>query len=200
MADTISDGEPPADPPSLPPVATRRVLFVSRMAAQTRAHGSSWAAVALLIACSFWLGSRLGDSLPFSDGPGVHLTTWAPSPVVQAPPHHPTPDPSPTLAHSEATPALRKPASTNATAGGVPTRVQPTTVTTQPVAGADNTLDINSAGVEDLHRVLGVRRSTAQRIVLYRQHHGPFASLDDLLAVPLSRSTIERIGARIVFR
>jgi DNA uptake protein ComE-like DNA-binding protein len=54
--------------------------------------------------------------------------------------------------------------------------------------------------MEEMRRVLHVRRATAARILAYRQRHGRFSSLDDLLAVPLSRSTIERIAPYVVFR
>jgi competence ComEA-like helix-hairpin-helix protein len=61
-------------------------------------------------------------------------------------------------------------------------------------------VDLNTAGVDEMRRVLHMRRSTAERIVAYRQRHGRFTSLDDLLAVPLSRSTVERIAPLVVFR
>ena len=73
--------------------------------------------------------------------------------------------------------------------------------TTQRVPSTDGTrININTATPADLHLVLRMRRSTAERIVAYRRRHGPFSSLDDLRAVPLSASTVRRIAPFVVFR
>jgi len=45
-------------------------------------------------------------------------------------------------------------------------------------------LDLNTATPEQLDALPGVGPTTAQRIVDYRQAHGPFRSVDDLEAVP----------------
>jgi competence ComEA-like helix-hairpin-helix protein len=54
-------------------------------------------------------------------------------------------------------------------------------------------VNINQASVEDLHRLLGVTTETAQRIVGYRVAHGPFTAVSQLLLVPLSLATYDRI-------
>jgi competence protein ComEA len=43
---------------------------------------------------------------------------------------------------------------------------------------------LNSAGAEELDGLPGVGPVTAQKIVTYRQQHGPFTSLDGLDAIP----------------
>jgi competence protein ComEA len=45
-------------------------------------------------------------------------------------------------------------------------------------------LDLNTASVEQLDALPGVGPATAQKIVDYRQAHGPFRSVDELEAVP----------------
>lgn len=54
-------------------------------------------------------------------------------------------------------------------------------------------VNINQASVEDLHRLLGVSTEAAQRIVGYRVAHGPFTAVSQLLLVPLSLVTYDRI-------
>ncbi|MFQ5328396.1 MAG: ComEA family DNA-binding protein [Thermodesulfobacteriota bacterium] len=44
-------------------------------------------------------------------------------------------------------------------------------------------LDINSATAEELQGVRGVGESLAERIVEYRNEHGPFLTVDDLRQV-----------------
>jgi len=49
---------------------------------------------------------------------------------------------------------------------------------------AEQTIDLNSADATTLQRMLnGVGAVKAQAIVDYRQEHGPFASVDELLEV-----------------
>jgi competence protein ComEA len=45
-------------------------------------------------------------------------------------------------------------------------------------------LDLNTASAEQLDALPGVGPATAQKIVDYRQAHGPFRSVDELEAVP----------------
>jgi competence protein ComEA len=51
------------------------------------------------------------------------------------------------------------------------------------VAG-DGRVRLNLAGVEELETLPGVGPVLAERIVAYRQEHGPFAVVEDLLDVP----------------
>ena len=44
-------------------------------------------------------------------------------------------------------------------------------------------IDLNRATADDLDRLPGIGPSTAQAIVDYRDQHGPFGSVDDLLDV-----------------
>ena len=44
-------------------------------------------------------------------------------------------------------------------------------------------LDINFASAEDLQKLPGVGPKLAQRIVAYRQKHGPFRRVEDLMAI-----------------
>lgn len=61
--------------------------------------------------------------------------------------------------------------------------------------GARQTIDINAADAEALaERLPGVGPVKAARIVAYRQQHGPFAMIDDLISVPgIGPVTLERI-------
>src|SRR3954469_3883395 len=43
-----------------------------------------------------------------------------------------------------------------------------------------DTIDLNSAAIEQLNRLPGINDELAGRIVSYREEHGPFGSLDDL--------------------
>ena len=45
-------------------------------------------------------------------------------------------------------------------------------------------LDVNTASAEQLDALPGVGPTTAQKIIDFRQTHGPFRSVDDLEAVP----------------
>ena len=50
--------------------------------------------------------------------------------------------------------------------------------------GASGTININTASATDLEKLPGVGPALAQRIVEYRDSHGPFASVDALTDVP----------------
>jgi len=51
-------------------------------------------------------------------------------------------------------------------------------------ASVDRGVDLNSATVEELQTLTGVGPVLAERIFAYRQEHGPFRSVEDLLDVP----------------
>ena len=48
----------------------------------------------------------------------------------------------------------------------------------------EETIDLNSATVEELQRLDGIGPALAQAIVDYREQNGPFASVEELLEVP----------------
>jgi competence protein ComEA len=50
--------------------------------------------------------------------------------------------------------------------------------------GAAGPVHLNSASAADLDSLPGVGPVTAQKIIDYRQQHGPFTALDDLDAIP----------------
>lgn len=54
-----------------------------------------------------------------------------------------------------------------------------------PAAAAQDSrvLDLNLATAPELEALNGIGPSLAQRIVEYRQQHGPFKTVDDLLAI-----------------
>lgn len=45
-------------------------------------------------------------------------------------------------------------------------------------------IDINTAGAERIQRACGIDGVLAERIVRYRQRHGPFSTREDIDAVP----------------
>lgn len=54
-------------------------------------------------------------------------------------------------------------------------------------------LNLNAASETDLHNALGVTTSIARKIVAYRAAHGPFTSVSQLLLVPVSKATYDRV-------
>ena len=62
-------------------------------------------------------------------------------------------------------------------------------VSSAKAAGVSNPLDINSATAKELQVLPGIGPKIAQRIVDYREAHGPFTSVDDL-------SKVKGIGAK----
>ena len=50
--------------------------------------------------------------------------------------------------------------------------------------GASGTVNINTASASELEKLPGIGPALAQRIVEYRDSHGPFASVDALTDVP----------------
>ncbi|MGH2970570.1 MAG: ComEA family DNA-binding protein [Gaiellaceae bacterium] len=64
----------------------------------------------------------------------------------------------------------------------VPVRGGATTAGSVPSSTAP--LDLNTASAEQLDALPGVGPATAQKIIDYRQAHGPFRSIDELEAVP----------------
>lgn len=54
-------------------------------------------------------------------------------------------------------------------------------------------IDINSASADDLHHALGLSLTLARKIVTYRAAHGSFTAVSQLLLVPISRTTYDKI-------
>ncbi|MEO7001619.1 MAG: SLBB domain-containing protein [Ktedonobacterales bacterium] len=54
-------------------------------------------------------------------------------------------------------------------------------------------VDVNLASAQDLHNALGLSLTIARRIISYRATHGPFTAVSQLLLVPITRSTYDRI-------
>ena len=62
-------------------------------------------------------------------------------------------------------------------------------------------ININTATKEQLEELPGIGPSKAAAIIEFRQKHGPFNSLEDLLDVPgIGPSTLENIKSMVVFR
>lgn len=56
-------------------------------------------------------------------------------------------------------------------------------VPTEAIVPEKTPIDINAATAEELQELMGIGPVLAQAIVDYRAEHGPFASVDELLAV-----------------
>ena len=54
-------------------------------------------------------------------------------------------------------------------------------------------IDLNTATADDLRLALGLTATVAKRVVSYRELHGAFAAVSDLLLVPVSQTTFDRI-------
>lgn len=77
----------------------------------------------------------------------------------------------------------------------------PAKAKSQAEAAVDALININSAPVEKLRELSGIGEKKAKAIVSYREKHGNFASLDDLLEVKgIGESFIEKNGHLIKFR
>ena len=76
---------------------------------------------------------------------------------------------------------------------------------TEPVAAAEvavaqtATINLNSADAETLTRELkGIGATKAQAIIAYREAHGPFGSVDELLEVKgIGAATLEKNRAKL---
>lgn len=51
------------------------------------------------------------------------------------------------------------------------------------VISASDTININTASVEELQRIPNVGDSTARRVVEYREQYGPFRRTEDLMQI-----------------
>ena len=56
------------------------------------------------------------------------------------------------------------------------------------------TLDVNTATAEELEALPGIGPVLAQRLIQHRQTHGPFTTMEDLLAVPgIGKKKLEQL-------
>ncbi len=62
-------------------------------------------------------------------------------------------------------------------------------------------VNINTATVEQLQRIPGISRDLAHRIVRYREIHGPFHKVDDLLDVEgVTKDKLDQMNAFITVK
>lgn len=62
-------------------------------------------------------------------------------------------------------------------------------------AWAGEAVNINTASAEQLQQVHGIGAKTAELIVAYRNDHGPFKSVDDLVHVKgIGKKSLEKAG------
>ena len=67
-------------------------------------------------------------------------------------------------------------------------------------ADADGHINVNTAPAEELSLLPGIGPGLAEKIINYREAHGPFTCPEDLLAVPgLGPVTLEKIRDLICF-
>lgn len=75
------------------------------------------------------------------------------------------------------------------------------TPTVSAVARVGTKVNINTASVKELQTLEGIGRNVAERIVQYREAHGPFKRGDDLKKVEgIGAATWEKNRARIVVK
>ncbi len=75
-----------------------------------------------------------------------------------------------------------------------------TVISSTPTTGPDQSelVNINSATLQELDALPGVGPTTAQNIITYRQQHGPFQHIEDIMNVPgIGPATFDRISSLI---
>ena len=72
-------------------------------------------------------------------------------------------------------------------------------VTVSTTVGSDAKVNVNTAGVKELTTLGGVSPKVAERIVAYREAHGPFKRPEDLKKVEgVGKAMFERNRERVV--
>jgi competence protein ComEA len=67
-----------------------------------------------------------------------------------------------------------------------------------PMAAPDRPVDVNKASVEQLTEIPGIGASLATRIVEFREEHGPFKRVDELLKVRgIGEKSLEKIRPHV---
>ena len=73
------------------------------------------------------------------------------------------------------------------------------TATVSATVGSEAKVNINTAGVKELATLDGIRPKVAERIVAYREAHGPFKKPEDLKKVDgVGKAVFERNRERVV--
>ena len=73
------------------------------------------------------------------------------------------------------------------------------TATVSATVGSEAKVNINTAGVKELATLDGIRPKIAERIVAYREAHGPFKKAEDLRKVDgVGKTVFERNRERVV--
>jgi competence protein ComEA len=72
---------------------------------------------------------------------------------------------------------------------------------TSSISTPSSKMNINTADAPELEDLPGIGPSLAQKIIAYRQDHGPFMSIEDLLKVPgIGPAKLEQIKDLIIIR
>ncbi len=71
-----------------------------------------------------------------------------------------------------------------------------------PVKPSGDPIDLNKAAISQLESILGISYLVAKGIVTYREKHGPYKTLDDLLNVPdiKDKQTLEILKPEVIIR
>ena len=79
------------------------------------------------------------------------------------------------------------------------TKTSGQTASVSATVGTDAKVNINTAGVKELTTLNGIRPKVAERIVAYREAHGPFKKPEDLRKVEgVGKAMFERNRERVV--
>lgn len=96
------------------------------------------------------------------------------------------------------------PASATAPSGEAPDQDEYTWVssTDDPVKPSREPIDLNKAAISQLESILGISYQVAKGIVTYREKHGPYTTMEDLLNVPdiKDKQTIEILKPEVIIR
>ncbi len=75
-----------------------------------------------------------------------------------------------------------------------------TVISSTPTANpaAADLVNINTATLQELDALPGIGPTTAQNIITYRQQHGPFQHIEDIMNVPgIGPATFDRLSSLI---